>query len=278
MSPGWSPRCRQSRRVSCPRRRSDRRSVAERTIRAGVGVAGRRRAAPDGGGARRGRLAVRHQRRRRPHLPVAHGLQRRTHRRRRNLRARGVAARTAATRRRGRPDRRHVVRRGMAPGNWRSSRWTADRRPIGSRCARPRRRCTSPSCGKVSGFGPDNLDPDRLPTLRAVLDRQCVHFHGAATDIPAETVRSLFSLDDWAADARRLTRRDARRARRRSGRRRRFHYQFALSITVVRHLQLDPLLPAELDPDGLAGTRSAQHLPSFRRGVQATRDSNNAFR
>ena len=52
---------------------------------------------------------------------------------------------------------------------------------------------------------PDNLDPDRLPTLRAVLDRQCVHFHDAATDIPAETVRSLFSLDDWAADARRLT-------------------------------------------------------------------------
>src|SRR5690242_8016571 len=53
---------------------------------------------------------------------------------------------------------------------------------------------------------PDNLDPDRLPTLRAVLDRQCVHFHGAATNIPAQTIRSLFSLDDWAADARRLTR------------------------------------------------------------------------
>ena len=30
---------------------------------------------------------------------------------------------------------------------------------------------------------PDNLDPDRLPTLRAVLDRQCVHFHGAASDV-----------------------------------------------------------------------------------------------
>src|ERR1700754_2060311 len=51
---------------------------------------------------------------------------------------------------------------------------------------------------------PDNLDPDRLPTLRAVLDRQCVHFHDAATGIPVETVRALFSLDDWAADARRL--------------------------------------------------------------------------
>jgi phenylacetic acid degradation operon negative regulatory protein len=95
---------------------------------------------------------------------------------------------------------------------------------------------------------PDNLDPDRLPTLRAVLDRQCVHFHDAATDIPAHTVRSLFNLDDWADDAQRLA--DA------------LHdevdadttgagdmaYWFGLSVTVVRHLQLDPLLPSELMP------------------------------
>jgi phenylacetic acid degradation operon negative regulatory protein len=57
----------------------------------------------------------------------------------------------------------------------------------------------------LASFRPDNLDRDWLPTLRAVLDRQCVHFHGAATDIAAETVRSLFNLDDWTADARRLT-------------------------------------------------------------------------
>jgi phenylacetic acid degradation operon negative regulatory protein len=95
---------------------------------------------------------------------------------------------------------------------------------------------------------PDNLDRDRLPTLRAVLDRQCVHFHSAATDVPAETVRSLFNLDDWAADARRLTRavRDEVDAEAvdASG----FAYWFALSVAVVRHLQLDPLLPAEFIP------------------------------
>jgi phenylacetic acid degradation operon negative regulatory protein len=95
---------------------------------------------------------------------------------------------------------------------------------------------------------PDNLDPDRLPTLRAVLDRQCVHFHDAATDIPAETVRSLFSLDDWATDARRLTcalrdEVDAEAVGVED-----FAYWFGLSVTVVRHLQLDPLLPAELIP------------------------------
>jgi phenylacetic acid degradation operon negative regulatory protein len=92
---------------------------------------------------------------------------------------------------------------------------------------------------------PDNLDPDRLPTLRAVLDRQCVHFHDAATNIAADTIRSLFDLDDWTADAHRLTRalRDEVDAKADD-----FAYWFGLSVTVVRHLQLDPLLPPELIP------------------------------
>jgi phenylacetic acid degradation operon negative regulatory protein len=97
-------------------------------------------------------------------------------------------------------------------------------------------------------FRPDNLDRDRLPTLRAVLDRQCVHFHGAATDIPAETVRSLFSLDDWAVDARRLTLAMRDEIDTEAVGADDFTYQFTLSVTVVRHLQLDPLLPAELVP------------------------------
>jgi phenylacetic acid degradation operon negative regulatory protein len=103
---------------------------------------------------------------------------------------------------------------------------------------------------------PDNLDRDRVPTLRAVLDRQCVHFHNAATDIPAETVRTLFSLDDWATDAQTLTLaiRDEVED---------LAYQFGLSVAVVRHLQLDPLLPAELIPQEWPGQdlRSAyRHL------------------
>ena len=51
---------------------------------------------------------------------------------------------------------------------------------------------------------PDNLDPQRLSASRAVLDRQCTHFHGAATDITADKMRSLFALDGWADDARAL--------------------------------------------------------------------------
>lgn len=97
-------------------------------------------------------------------------------------------------------------------------------------------------------FRPDNLDRDRLPTLRAVLDRQCVHFHNAATDIPAETVRSLFSLDDWTADARRFTVAMRDEIDTEAVATNDFAYQFALSVAVVRHLQLDPLLPAELVP------------------------------
>jgi phenylacetic acid degradation operon negative regulatory protein len=102
---------------------------------------------------------------------------------------------------------------------------------------------------------PDNLDPQRLPTFAAVLARQCTLFHGAATDITADRVRSLFSLDEWADDARALI--DAMDAALDTGTRDdsadSFTYEFALSIAVVRHLQLDPLLPAELAGDRWPG-------------------------
>jgi len=123
---------------------------------------------------------------------------------------------------------------------------------------------------------PDNLDPDRLPGMRAVLDRQCVHFHHAATDVPVQLARDLFRLPDWAADARRLTEAltdemdvDAVDA---TG----FTYQFALSIAVVRHLQFDPLLPAELAPDDWPGPALRAAYRSFEETFK--RRLYNAFR
>jgi phenylacetic acid degradation operon negative regulatory protein len=102
---------------------------------------------------------------------------------------------------------------------------------------------------------PDNLDPQRLPPSRAVLDQQCTHFHSAATDITADKMRSLFSLDEWADDARALI--EAMNVALDTGRRddstESFRYEFALSIAVVRHLQLDPVLPVELTPDHWPG-------------------------
>ncbi|OBF91783.1 transcriptional regulator [Mycobacterium sp. 852002-51163_SCH5372311] len=96
---------------------------------------------------------------------------------------------------------------------------------------------------------PDNLDSQRLPGSRAVLDRQCIHFQGAATDISPDQMRSLFSLDEWAADAKVLI--EAMNAELRRNKRAdsaRLADEFALSIAVVRHLQLDPQLPGELTP------------------------------
>ncbi|OBA89923.1 transcriptional regulator [Mycobacteriaceae bacterium 1482268.1] len=95
---------------------------------------------------------------------------------------------------------------------------------------------------------PDNLEPDRLPSLRAVLDRQCVHFHGAQTDVPKQTVSSLFALDDWAAKARRLDRAMLDELDVENVDADDFAHQFALSIAAVRHLELDPLLPAPFVP------------------------------
>jgi phenylacetic acid degradation operon negative regulatory protein len=104
---------------------------------------------------------------------------------------------------------------------------------------------------------PDNLDPQRLPPSRAVLDQQCTHFHNAATDITADKMRSLFSLDKWAADALMLT--DAMdvelRPNERGDSTESIRYEFALSIAVVRHLQLDPMLPDELTPEHWPGHR-----------------------
>lgn len=98
---------------------------------------------------------------------------------------------------------------------------------------------------------PDNLDPQRLPSSRAVLDEQCTHFHRATTDISGDTVRYLFSLADWAGDARRLV--EAMDEAMDDAIHENLPHQFALSVAVVRHLQLDPVLPAELNPKDWPG-------------------------
>nr|WP_232007182.1 PaaX family transcriptional regulator C-terminal domain-containing protein [Mycobacterium intermedium] len=101
---------------------------------------------------------------------------------------------------------------------------------------------------------PDNLDPQRLPSARAVLDRQCTHFHSAATDITASRMRPLFALDGWMEDATALI--EAMQAAldaNNTASSESFTYEFMLLIAVTRHLQLDPLLPPELLPDTWPG-------------------------
>jgi phenylacetic acid degradation operon negative regulatory protein len=130
-------------------------------------------------------------------------------------------------------------------GTWELAIVSLERRPAADRLAL-RRAATALHLAELREgvwTRPDNLDPDRLPGSRAVLDRQCVRFRGAASDLPAPAVRTLFGLDSWARDARRLTAAmdgeldapDESPA-----------YLFLLSIAVMRHLQLDPVLPAAL--------------------------------
>ena len=138
-------------------------------------------------------------------------------------------------------------------GTWELAVVSADRRPPTERLEL-RKAATALHLAELREgvwLRPDNLDPQRLPTMRGVLDRQCVHFHGAASSIAEDTVRSLFALDEWARDAKRLT--SAMRAELEAtpipDRGASFRFQFALSVAVVRHLQLDPLLPASLTPE-----------------------------
>ena len=100
---------------------------------------------------------------------------------------------------------------------------------------------------------PDNLDPERLPASRAVLDQQCIHFHRAISEIDLATTRALFPLDAWSHDALRLTAamRDELDAAPpdRDVATETLTRHFMLSIAVVRLLQLDPLLPVALLPE-----------------------------
>lgn len=144
---------------------------------------------------------------------------------------------------------------GRWDGTWELAVVSLKRRPVADRLEL-RKAATALHLAEIREgvwIRPDNLDPQRLPPSRAVLDQQCVHFHGADSEISVDTARSLFCLDAWTRDAKRLifamddelnaapSDPDDTVAS--------FTYQFALSIAVVRHLQLDPLLPAALLPE-----------------------------
>ena len=118
---------------------------------------------------------------------------------------------------------------------------------------------------------PDNLDRQRLPGSRAVLDRQCVQFRGAESTLTVEAARSLFLVEQWSTDAERLTvAMDDEPAGEDEGDElaAALTYRFSLSIAVVRHLQQDPLLPAALLPDGWPAARLRSTYRRFERAFQ----------
>jgi phenylacetic acid degradation operon negative regulatory protein len=140
-------------------------------------------------------------------------------------------------------------------GTWEVAVVSAERRPAADRLAL-RRAATALHLAEIREgvwTRPDNLDATRLPASRAVLDRQCVQFRGASGDLGADAARSLFALDTWANDARRLTIAMAGELaiepRDGDSRNEALTHQFMLAIAAVRHLQADPLLPVALLPE-----------------------------
>lgn len=117
---------------------------------------------------------------------------------------------------------------------------------------------------------PDNLDPDRSPAERAVVDAQCLTLRGARPDDPTAFV-TAFDPDGWAATARSLLaamadsqpaleRRDPDALAR----------TFELDAAVVRHLLADPALPRELEPPEWPATALRAAFARFDAGFKAT--------
>jgi phenylacetic acid degradation operon negative regulatory protein len=96
---------------------------------------------------------------------------------------------------------------------------------------------------------PDNLDPERLPSARVVLESQTERFVATPGDDPGALAAGLFELEGWAAVAESLRGQmsvmaDALAA----GTPGALAQGFELAAHCLRHLVADPLLPVELCP------------------------------
>ena len=95
--------------------------------------------------------------------------------------------------------------------------------------------------------------PDNLALARdGALDGDATRFTGSPLGDPAALARSLWDLEAWSTEARRLAA-EMRAAPPASAED--LAPGFVLSAAVLRHLQADPLLPAALLPAGWPGTQ-----------------------
>lgn len=157
-------------------------------------------------------------------------------------------------------------------GTWVLALVTTDRRPAADR-ARLReagRRLRFAEVREGCWARPDNLDPERAPAERAVLDAQCTLVTGARPDDAAAFV-DAFEPERWAATARALADDMAAALPALEA-----HDTgvladtFRLDAAVVRHLLADPLLPAELAPAGWPADDLRAAFGRFDAGFKAT--------
>lgn len=101
---------------------------------------------------------------------------------------------------------------------------------------------------------PDNLDPGRAPSDRAVVDDQCRTLRGEPHGDPTTLAAELWDLTAWTKEARDLRRGLERYLpRMEQGDTAVLRDGFVLSAAVLRHLLADPLLPPELLPPSWMG-------------------------
>jgi phenylacetic acid degradation operon negative regulatory protein len=142
-------------------------------------------------------------------------------------------------------------------GSWDQAVVSLDRRPADER-ARLRAAASTLRYGELREgiwLRPANLDPGRLPDARAVLHEQCLLLQVAAADALPPLVPKMWDLAGWAGWAQRLqAAMDEAAAPLHRGDVEALAPGFVLSAAVLRHTQADPLLPAELLPDGWPGS------------------------
>jgi phenylacetic acid degradation operon negative regulatory protein len=136
-------------------------------------------------------------------------------------------------------------------GGWRMAVVTAERRPAAER-AELRDAMRDLRMAEVREgvwLRPDNLPARPLPDVAG----RCLWL-GATPDEPAALAASLWDLRGWARHATRLrAEMDDVLPELDAGRTDALAPAFVLSAAVLRHFQADPLLPAELLPDGWPG-------------------------
>lgn len=117
---------------------------------------------------------------------------------------------------------------------------------------------------------PANLDPDRLPGARAVVEAQCSTLRGGRPDDPTAFVEA-FAPEAWADTARSLLRAmaEAQPALDRLDTDA-LADTFVLDAAVVRHLLADPALPAELAPTDWPAAALREAFRRFDAGFKAT--------
>ncbi len=117
---------------------------------------------------------------------------------------------------------------------------------------------------------PDDLDPDRSPAARRVVDSQVVWVRGARPD-DIEPFVGAFDLDEWADHARSLI---AEMEAAQPGLDRReirvVADTFVLSAAVLRHLLADPTLPAALLPGNWPGAELRARFDRFEEAFKET--------